>query len=163
MVDISGYEGLYAITSCGKVWSYKRKKFLKNCLDPITGYYQVCLYKDGGKHHATHLVHRLVANAYLPNPNDYPCINHKDENKAHNNINNLEWCNHEYNNNYGTRNSRISKSFEKYKRPVKCLNTGECFDSQTEAAKHFGLHSSAIQHVASGKAKHTAGYKFIYI
>lgn len=119
MVDISGYEGVYAITSCGKVWSYKRKKFLKNCLDPRTGYYQVCLYKDGGKHHAIHLIHRLVANAYLPNPNGYPCINHLDEIKEHNYLNNLEWCTYKYNCNYGTRNSRISSSRIKYFKEIK--------------------------------------------
>ena len=114
MKDITGYEGRYAITSCGRVWSYKHKKFLKNCLDPRTGYYQVCLYKNGTKEHAIHLVHRLVAQTYLDNPNGYSCVNHKDEDKSHNYLGNLEWCTHYYNNNYGTRNSRISKSKKLY-------------------------------------------------
>lgn len=53
-------------------------------------------------------VHRLVAKAFIPNPNNYPCINHKDEEKTNNNVENLEWCNVKYNNSYGTRMKRIS-------------------------------------------------------
>lgn len=113
MKDIAGFEGKYAITSCGRVWSYRHKGFIKNCLDPRNGYYQVCLYDKDGKHYIR-LVHRLVAQAYLDNPNGYPCINHKDEDKSHNYLGNLEWCTYEYNNNYGTRNSRISRSRKKY-------------------------------------------------
>ena len=88
MKDIVGYEGLYAVTSCGKVWSYRRKKFLK----PWTnrwGYLNVQLYKDGkGK---IYKIHRLVAEAYLPNPDNLPQVDHIDGNKMHNYLNNLQW------------------------------------------------------------------------
>lgn len=99
MVDIVGYEGLYAITSCGKVWSYKRKKFLtprpyKN------GYLCVALCKDGKP--KTVSIHRLVAIAYLSNENNLSDVNHKDENKTNNAVSNLEWCSHKDNINYGT-------------------------------------------------------------
>lgn len=66
----------------------------------------------GGKS-ITYKVHRLVAIAFIPNPDNLPHINHKDENKLNNNPNNLEWCDNSYNNNYGTRNKRIAKAVTK--------------------------------------------------
>ena len=75
MKDIKGYEGLYAVTSCGRVWSYRRNKFLA----PATiksGYNYVNLYKDGKKKFCR--VHRLVAEAYIPNPDNLPQVNHKN-------------------------------------------------------------------------------------
>lgn len=66
------------------------------------------LFKNGkGK---THKVHRLVAMIFIPNPNNLPIVNHIDEDKTNNNVNNLEWCTHKYNMNYGTRNERISEN-----------------------------------------------------
>ena len=109
--DIKGYEGLYAVTPEGEVWSYQSKKFLK----PITdkdGYLIITLYKDGQK--KMHKIHRLVAMAYLPNPENLPQINHKDENKANNCLQNLEWCDCKYNINYGTRNEKIKKPILQY-------------------------------------------------
>ena len=89
MKDIIGYEGLYAVTSCGKVWSYKSKKFLKPG-KRRDGYLHVSLYKGGeGK---LYYIHRLVAEAYLPNPNGLQQVNHKDENRENNALQNLEWC-----------------------------------------------------------------------
>lgn len=107
MKDIKGYEGLYAITEDGKVWSYRNKRFIKPFLRK-NGYLQVILVKDGVK--KNHKVHRLVAETYISNPNNYPEVNHKDENRVNNNIDNLEWCPHDYNCNYGNRLSRISDS-----------------------------------------------------
>lgn len=103
MKDIPGYEGRYAITSCGKIWSYSHGKFMKTRIDK-DGYELITLW-NGQKNN--HIVHRLLAQTYIPNPNDYPEINHKDEIKNHNWINNLEWCTTVYNINYGTRNSRM--------------------------------------------------------
>lgn len=116
MKDIKNFEGHYAVTSCGKVWSYKSKKFLKPRKDS-SGYYQVSLWKDGkGKNY---LLHRLVAEAYLPNPEGLPQINHKNENKADNCLNNLEWCTCKYNINYGTRNKRASQTKREKKKCAK--------------------------------------------
>ena len=84
MKDIKGYEGFYGITSCGRVWSYKKKDFLK-----IDKYFSVNLYKDGQRWHPS--VAFLVAQAYIPNPTNTDRVLHKDDNKAHNWINNLEW------------------------------------------------------------------------
>ena len=106
MRDVKGYEGLYAITSCGKVWSYRRKKFLTQIPDK-DGYMKVNLYKDDKM--KTFLVHRLVAIAYIPNSDNLPEVNHKNEIKNRNYVNNLEWCNHGYNINYGERNRKAAE------------------------------------------------------
>ena len=106
MRDIKDYEGLYAITSCGRVWSYRRKKFLKP--GNSRGYLTVTLCKEGQQ--KTYSIHRLVAEAYIPNPEGLPQVNHKDECKTNNCINNLEWCDGVYNVNYGTRNLRAVKT-----------------------------------------------------
>ena len=63
-----------------------------------TGYFTVCLYKN--KTHKYYLIHRLVALTFIPNPDNLPCVNHKDEDKTNNRIDNLEWCDHKYNSNY---------------------------------------------------------------
>lgn len=106
MKDIIGYEGLYAITSCGRVWSYKRKMFLKPAPDK-DGYLTVMLYKD--KKRKNLKIHRLVGQAYIPNPDNKPQIHHIDEDKTHNYISNLCWVTGIENCNYGTRNKRLSE------------------------------------------------------
>ena len=157
MKDIKGYEGLYAITSCGKVWSYKSQKFLK-LTDDGRGYLIVSLCK-GGKGKAFR-VHRLVAETYIPNPNNLPEVNHKDEVKINNCINNLEWCDSKYNNNYGTRTTR---SAEKRRKPVYCVELDKVFDSMSAAAAELGLKVSAISLCCKGeRLKTTGGYHFRY-
>lgn len=88
MKDIEGYEGLYAITSCGKVWSYRHQKFLKTWSNG-TPYWLVTLVKDGKK--KNYRVHRLVARAYLCNPYSFKKVDHKDTDTSHNYLNNLRW------------------------------------------------------------------------
>lgn len=83
MRDIKDYEGLYGITSCGRVWSYRSKKFLKPANDG-SGYLKVALCKD--KKRKWYYIHRLVAEAYIPNPENKLYINHIDENKANNSL-----------------------------------------------------------------------------
>lgn len=83
MRDIPGYEELYAATSCGKIYSYKAKKFLKPGKTK-DGYLFVILYKDGV--HKCYRVHRLIAATYLPNPDNLPQVNHKDEDKSNNSV-----------------------------------------------------------------------------
>lgn len=118
--DIEGYEGLYQVSNTGEVKSLNYQgsgeiKLLKQYTDK-RGYKRIELSKNGkGK---TYLVHRLVALVFIPNPDDSPMVNHKDENPSNNNVNNLEWCTHEYNMNYGTRNERISKSLKGEKHPL---------------------------------------------
>lgn len=111
--SISGYEGLYEISNFGRVKRLSRavvdvnnrqwfvgEKILKSCIDKKNGYLIVALTKDGKR--TSIGVHILVANAFVPNPGNLPCVNHKDENKENPNSDNLEWCTYSYNNTYGT-------------------------------------------------------------
>ena len=111
MKDIKNYEGLYAITTEGEVYSYKSKKFLSP-FSNARGYLKVGLCKNGKV--KNFYVHRLVTDAYLPNPNNLPQVNHKDENKANNCLQNLELCDAKYNNNYGTHIEKIKKPILQY-------------------------------------------------
>lgn len=106
--DIKGYEGLYLVSNLGDVYSCLSNKKLKPGSD--NGYLKVNLCKNNKVKQFT--VHRLVALAFLPNENNYPCVNHKDENPSNNNVNNLEWCTYKYNNNYGSIRERISKTLK---------------------------------------------------
>lgn len=110
MKDIVGYEGLYAVTEDGKVWSYRKNRWMK--IDYSTGYGTVGLAKD--KQYKAHYVHRLVAQAFIPNPLNYPIVNHKNEDKTKNEVDNLEWCNHSYNNSYGTANQHRSETMKTF-------------------------------------------------
>lgn len=104
---IKGLEGLYSISNLGRVRNEKFNRILNPSLKN-NGYYYHNLSVNGKK--KNFYIHRLIAEAFIPNPYDYPVINHKDENKTNNSIDNLEWCTIEYNLNYGTRNYRISKA-----------------------------------------------------
>ena len=113
--DIEGYEGLYQVSNLGNVKSlnyHNTKKEKKLCkIKNKCGYLYVNLWKQGKQ--KNYFVHRLVAQAFIENPNNYSCINHKDENKQNNVVSNIEWCTYKYNCNYGTRNSRAGKSISK--------------------------------------------------
>ena len=117
--DIENYEGLYMISENGEIKSYdrivksknnssaiKKGKILKGFIDKY-GYKQIALSKNGKT--KTYQVHRLVANTFIPNPSNLPCVNHKDEDKTNNCVDNLEWCDVKYNINYGKRNKLVSK------------------------------------------------------
>lgn len=110
-----GFDKDYRVTENGDIISmdYRRTGIPKK-LAPQRNIYGYAIIKlmTGGKS-ITYKVHRLVAIAFIPNPDNLPHINHKDENKLNNNPNNLEWCDNSYNNNYGTRNKRIAKAVTK--------------------------------------------------
>ena len=111
--DKKDYEGHYQVSNCGRVKSIKFGK--ERILKPLTnsfGYLFVELCKDGKVKAFT--VHRLVAEAFIPNLNNYKEVNHKDENKTNNVVTNLEWCDRKYNQNYGTRTEKCSKKVYQY-------------------------------------------------
>ena len=126
--DIQGYEGLYQVSNKGRVRSIDRLIIQKSggnkcrkgqLLKPTVqnGYYKVALAKYNKK--TNFRVHRLVADAFIPNPNNWSFINHIDENKSNNNAENLEWCTRQYNNNYGHRNEKISIARQRQERERK--------------------------------------------
>lgn len=110
--DIEGYEGLYMVSNTGQIKNYKGNlKALSTKRDKNTNYKEVSLWKDGKNKRL--LVHRLVAKAFIPNPNNYKIINHKDEDGTNNCVSNLEWCDHEY-------NARYRKYPKKTKNSIPC-------------------------------------------
>ena len=150
--DIPGFEGLYAVTQDGRIWSYKRKIFLKDRADK-DGYRRITLMLDGER--KTRQVHRLVALAWIDNPDNLPQINHKDEDKTNNNVYNLEWCDSKYNNNYGTKSGRAG---EKNSKPVRCVETGEVFPSFKAAAASVNVDRSGISMCVRGITKTCGKY-----
>lgn len=104
---VEGFEGLYEISNLGRVKSLSRKKILKPMKDK-KGYLQVGLWRDGKR--KAFLVHRLVTSAFIPNPEGFEQVNHRDEVKTNNCVSNLEWCDAKYNANYGTRIERQAAS-----------------------------------------------------
>ena len=157
MVDIKGFEGLYAITSCGKVWSYKRKQFNAPRYDK-DGYLRVNLFKDGKQY--TRFIHQLVAQAYISNPEGKATVNHKDEVKTHNWVGNLEWMTIKENVNYGTGRKRAAV---KRSKAVRCVETGEVFANANEAAAAFNCASAGIAKCCRGKQLTCLGKHFEYV
>ena len=112
-------------------------------------------------------IHRLVAKAFISNPDNLPCINHKDENKENNTVYNLEWCTAKYNNNYGDRRKKASKNRKgKNCKKIQCIETGEIFKSAQDVIDMMfngkGL-PNYIRANIRGQRKSAYGYHFVYI
>ena len=120
------------------------------------GYLEVALYKNGVR--TPHLVHRLLAEAFIPNPENKPYVNHKSEIKTENNIDNLEWVTPGENNNYGTRTLRTCK-------PVYCIELDRIFyGGASEAARELDMKNrSNINAACKGKRKTAGGYHWRYV
>ena len=159
---VVGYEGMYEVSNFGRVWSIRRKLFLKEDIDKRKNhhYHRVTLSKNGKTERIT--VHRLVTQAFIPNPDNLPEVNHKDENPANNNVENLEWCDRTYNINYGTRNKRVGESNGKTVYQL-TLNGDliKVWKSSYEAAHQLGYGHSLISRCCRGKGKTAYGYKWV--
>ena len=157
---VKGYEGLYEIDENGNVYSLSRKKYMAQH-KMKKGYMRVALCKNGKLKHL--LVHRLVAEAFIDNPNNLPQVNHKDENKTNNRKENLEWCDSNYNINYGTGRKR---AVEKVRVPViaERLADGKVteYEGIRVASRELNVPWQTICAVLKGKQKQTYGYVFRY-
>lgn len=122
---IKGYEGLYEVSNLGNVRNVKTGRILKS-FDNKRGYLTIRLSKNGKS--SKFYIHRLVAEAFISNPNNYPVINHKDEIKTNNSIDNLEWCTQKYNINYGTRAIRQKET---------CIKNGYWYEDSEQHKKDY--------------------------
>lgn len=187
--DINGYEGIYQVSNLGEVRGLNRKdslgrdvrsKILKSSYDR-DGYQVISLRKDNKK--STLKIHRLVADAFIPNPHAYPQVNHKDENKENNYVSNLEWCTAKYNSNYGNRTKNsiannnyksesrrraLSRTHESNKKPIYGFKGDRIiwFPSVLNAIKFMnnltGKNVTNISNTLSGKNHTCFGWNFKY-
>lgn len=169
--EIKGFDGRYAVSSNGRIKILKGygQGRIKKVRTDKDGYKETTLF-DGTKYHICR-VHRAVAKAFIPNPDNLPCVNHKDENKSNNVSSNLEWCSVAYNNSYGTRTKRTAKALSGQERPSqwipvlgKAVGTGEklFFQSAKNAEEQLGIDSAHICWCCKGKRKTAGGYTWEY-
>jgi len=170
---VVGFEGLYEVSNRGRVRSVDRKILQKNgrtrtkvgvvLKQFITnkGYPYVMVNKDYKQHLKT--VHRLVAQAFIPNPNNYPVVNHKDEDKTNNCVENLEWCTQSYNMTWNGLSKRIARKTKgrpsKLRKPVIDLNTGTIYESRMEANEKLGIRWNSIKAMCEGKQYEVNGVR----
>lgn len=180
--EIKGFEKLYEVSTFGRIkrlpkkvhnnglknknkYFISKEKIIKTS-NISKGYKGVTLTKD--KKRYPKKVHRLVAEAFIPNPENKSQVNHKDGNKANNKIDNLEWCTNKENviHAYKLGLNSILKLTEAKKKPIILINDKNNkikeYNSIKEAAQELNLYNSNISKVCNGKLKHTGGYAFIF-
>ena len=171
----------YKISNWGRVFSKKRNTFITGRVNAV-GYYQVALRDVNGENTVWVLIHRLVAEAFLPNPENKPCINHKIEGKKGKTMNmvifnedgtinkektTIEWCTYEENNNYATHNERAAKARINGKCSKKVLQlslTGELikeWESTAECGRN-GFNQGNVSRCCRGEQKTHKGFRFMF-
>lgn len=165
--DIEGFNGSYQISNLGRVKSFK-KHYENRILKPTTnykGYLKITLHIDV-RSMKTLSIHRLVAQAFIPNPENKPQVNHINCIKTDNNITNLEWCNNSENQIHAFKNGLQTSNGGRKKRKVRCIETGKVFNMVNEAARFISkekdCRSSIIRSCKYGKIK-AYGYNWEYI
>lgn len=162
---IEGYEGLYEVSNTGKIvacekidknGNLRKRKVLK--IFKRKGYYIVQIGGIGNK--KTYSVHRLVAKAFIPNPDNFPQVNHKDENKLNNHVNNLEWCTPYYNIHYGTAIMRKSQGIIQLSKSHEIINT---YTSIKDASRQTGIPETTIQNAVHGRKDTAGGFVWRYV
>ena len=163
--DVVGYEGLYKISNCGRVMSIRGKSpVILNPQINKAGYHRIAIHIRPFSGHF--MVHRWVAEAFIPNPNNLPFINHKDENPGNNNVDNLEWCTRLYNNTYGNVLKKSHKKRIENNMTVKVYqydlsgNLMNEYSSIYEASKLVGIPYPTIESCASGRHLSSRGFIF---
>ena len=156
--DIDGYEGLYQISNKGNVKSLKwgKERILRPGIDAY-GYYQIILCNDNVR--KTFKLHRLVAQAFIPNLYNKPQVNHLDENKKNNCVDNLEWATAKENINYGTRNERASRKILQYSKSGEFIRE---WQGALEVERVLGIDNSHINACCRGKRKSAGGFIWKY-
>ena len=176
--DILGYEGLYQVSDYGRVRTVARdiirsngerlhiKERIRKIYIRPDGYAEVHLRKEGKGNSIK--VHRLVAEAFIPNPNNLPMVNHKDETPSNNKVDNLEWCDREYNVNYGTCIQRMAEkrtNGKKSKAVIQYTVEGifvKRWPSCAEIERVLGYGNSNISACCRGKHNQVYGFKWAY-
>lgn len=149
-------KGLYLISNHGRIWSFKNNKYIKTPSHK-NGYLFVLLCFEGKSLYFS--VSRLVAKYFVPNPNGYTEVNHRDENKKNNHADNLEWCTRKYNCNYGNRNANISRPVLQYDLNGNLIAE---YKSACEATRQTGCDQSDITRCCQGIRKTAKGYLWRY-
>lgn len=154
--DVQGYDGVYQVSDRGRVRNAKRGKLRSPSLNG-KGYLQITLSKRNQRSYP--LVHRLVASAFIENPDGKPQINHKNGIKTDNRVENLEWCT--MGENLEHRHRVLDQPGGRSK-AVKCLETGVTYQSAKAAAAALGLHRSGISQVCEGHQRTTGKLHFVF-
>lgn len=159
---IQDYGGLYQVSNTGKVRDLKNH--IKSVYKNNKGYVCLSLYYNRKTYHPT--VHRLVAKAFIPNPNNYEQVNHKDCNKENNSVENLEWCNQRYNYNEGMKTFQYSKNEEHYFAKLKNSDIPIIYElyklgfTRVTVAKIFSINPSSLEAIEKGISYRELGYNF---
>jgi hypothetical protein len=160
MTPIKGYEN-YSVDIDGRIYNTKTGRALKPS-QSANGYYRVSLRKNGKT--KTVYVHRIVAETFIKNPNGYIEVNHIDENKANNAVDNLQWIDHKANINHATCQQRKGESnTARNGKPILCVETNTIYQSATIIEKEFGYNKGNIWQACNGKIPTAYGFHWQYV